>query len=237
VSLGTDGVGGWVCREEGQGSVVPLLCITLRPLTCQAVSLHHSSTMHNSWLLSFTLSLLSTTVLVLPGPLLDDLNVQCLLTHPAHCMAPAGPNLPFYSSFAGTSSSSSPSISSSSPGGGLSLTGLEPNTAMWGYAQQAAAAAGLGQQQLQLVEGDAQQMPFDSSSFDAAVMTLVRQTHLPGQGGGRKGMGRGGRGLATGEAVWGWVRGPGGGGEGLTGTVALWAGVVEEGGCSAGVSQ
>jgi hypothetical protein len=46
---------------------------------------------------------------------------------------------------------------------------------MWGYAQEAAAAAGLQQQQLRLVEGDAQQMPFVSSSFDAAVMTLVSE--------------------------------------------------------------
>lgn len=53
------------------------------------------------------------------------------------------------------------------------MTGLEPNTAMWGYAQEKAAAAGWAQQQLQLVEGDAQQMPFEDSSFDAAVMTLV----------------------------------------------------------------
>jgi SAM-dependent methyltransferase len=44
---------------------------------------------------------------------------------------------------------------------------------MWGYAQDKAAAAGWPQQQLQLVEGDAQQMPLDDSSFDAAVMTLV----------------------------------------------------------------
>lgn len=71
------------------------------------------------------------------------------------------PNLPYYTS----SSKSSPSQ--------LSVTGLEPNTAMWGYAQEKAAAAGWAQQQLQLVEGDAQQMPFADSSFDAAVMTLV----------------------------------------------------------------
>lgn len=44
---------------------------------------------------------------------------------------------------------------------------------MWQYTQQAAEAAGLGQQQLQLVAADAQQMPFERDSFDAAVVTLV----------------------------------------------------------------
>jgi hypothetical protein len=87
--------------------------------------------------------------------------VGCHILLPVY---PAGPNLSFYT----------PSFSSSSSSRQhqLAVTGLEPNTAMWRYAQQAAAAAGL-QQQLQLVEGDAQQMPFNSSSFDAAVMTLV----------------------------------------------------------------
>jgi ubiquinone/menaquinone biosynthesis C-methylase UbiE len=78
----------------------------------------------------------------------------------------------FYTPFISNNSTSSSSSSSINQ---LSVTGLEPNIAMWGYAQQAAAAAGLQQQQLQLVEGDAQQMPFDSSSFDAAVMTLVSE--------------------------------------------------------------
>jgi precorrin-6B methylase 2 len=55
----------------------------------------------------------------------------------------------------------------------LSITGLEPNPAMWQYTQQAAEAAGLSQQQLQLVAADAQQMPFEGNSFDAAVVTLV----------------------------------------------------------------
>jgi hypothetical protein len=56
---------------------------------------------------------------------------------------------------------------------GYVVTGLEPNPAMWQYTQQAAEAAGLSQQQLRLVAADAQQMPFEQDSFDAAVVTLV----------------------------------------------------------------
>jgi hypothetical protein len=109
--------------------------------------------------------------------------VACLVEQPGLCLRQplpvavalvlllvslAGPNLPFYTPFLADSSSSSPLLDSS-------VTGLEPNTEMWGYAQEAAASAGLQQQQLRLVEGDAQQMPFHSDSFDAAVMTLVRE--------------------------------------------------------------
>jgi ubiquinone/menaquinone biosynthesis C-methylase UbiE len=46
---------------------------------------------------------------------------------------------------------------------------------MWPYAEAAVAAAGQPAVSLQLVEGDAQAMPFDAASFDAAVITLVRQ--------------------------------------------------------------
>jgi SAM-dependent methyltransferase len=74
-----------------------------------------------------------------------------------------GPNFPFYPS----------SSSSSRQQQLLSITGLEPNPAMWQYTQQAAEAAGLSKQQLQLVAADAQQMPFEPNSFDAAVVTLV----------------------------------------------------------------
>ncbi|KAF6264409.1 S-adenosyl-L-methionine-dependent methyltransferase [Scenedesmus sp. NREL 46B-D3] len=72
-----------------------------------------------------------------------------------------GPNFQFYPSAA------------SSQQHQLRVTGLEPNAAMWQYAQQAAEAAGLRQQQLQLVAADAQQMPFEPDNFDAAVVTLV----------------------------------------------------------------
>jgi ubiquinone/menaquinone biosynthesis C-methylase UbiE len=41
------------------------------------------------------------------------------------------------------------------------------------FAKEAAAAAGLGGDQLRLVEGSAEAMPFDDGSFDAAVITLV----------------------------------------------------------------
>jgi ubiquinone/menaquinone biosynthesis C-methylase UbiE len=44
---------------------------------------------------------------------------------------------------------------------------------MQSYARTSAAAAGLGPQQLQLVDGVAEAMPFPSESFDAVVMTLV----------------------------------------------------------------
>jgi ubiquinone/menaquinone biosynthesis C-methylase UbiE len=73
-----------------------------------------------------------------------------------------GPNFQFY-----------PTATNNKQQQQLSITGLEPNPAMWQYTQQAAEAAGLGQQQLQLVAADAQQMPFDGNSFDAAVVTLV----------------------------------------------------------------
>jgi hypothetical protein len=74
----------------------------------------------------------------------------------------AGPNFQFYPTAAETQQLQQ-----------LRITGLEPNPAMWQYTQQAAESAGLSQQQLQLVAADAQQMPFEPNSFDAAVVTLV----------------------------------------------------------------
>jgi hypothetical protein len=41
------------------------------------------------------------------------------------------------------------------------------------YAQQNAAAAGLEPNQLRLLLGDAEQLPFEDGSFDAAAITLV----------------------------------------------------------------
>jgi ubiquinone/menaquinone biosynthesis C-methylase UbiE len=47
------------------------------------------------------------------------------------------------------------------------------------FCRESAAAAGLGPGQLELVEGSAEAMPFEDGAFDAAVITLVRQTHTP----------------------------------------------------------
>ncbi|KAF8072542.1 METTL7A [Scenedesmus sp. PABB004] len=66
-------------------------------------------------------------------------------------------------------------------GGSVAVTGLEPNPAMWPYAREAAAAAGLGEQQLALVAGDATALPFEAGRFDVAVITLVLCS-LPGEG-------------------------------------------------------
>jgi len=72
---------------------------------------------------------------------------------------PAGPNLPLYAAAAGADTQ-------------LDITGLDPNTAMQPYAAAAADQAGLGQQ-LRLVVGSAEQMPFEDASFDAVACTLV----------------------------------------------------------------
>lgn len=55
----------------------------------------------------------------------------------------------------------------------LTITGVDPNKAMWPYAEGAAASVGLAPQQLQLVDADATALPFDDGSFDVAVVTLV----------------------------------------------------------------
>jgi ubiquinone/menaquinone biosynthesis C-methylase UbiE len=54
----------------------------------------------------------------------------------------------------------------------LQVVGMDPNTAMEAYSVEKAAAVGL--QDYTFVLGDAQQMPFEAASFDAAVVTLVR---------------------------------------------------------------
>eukprot|EP00199_Chlamydomonas_sp_CCMP681_P002038 CAMPEP_0119116408 /NCGR_PEP_ID=MMETSP1180-20130426/52265_1 /TAXON_ID=3052 ORGANISM="Chlamydomonas cf sp, Strain CCMP681" /NCGR_SAMPLE_ID=MMETSP1180 /ASSEMBLY_ACC=CAM_ASM_000741 /LENGTH=344 /DNA_ID=CAMNT_0007105551 /DNA_START=81 /DNA_END=1115 /DNA_ORIENTATION=+ len=53
------------------------------------------------------------------------------------------------------------------------VRGIDPNSAMFPYTKEAAAAAGLGPEQVQLVVADAARMPFPDASCDAAVMTLV----------------------------------------------------------------
>lgn len=85
-----------------------------------------------------------------------------------HTLCYAGPNLPFYTSFSSTSSSRENTAALN-----LSITGLDPNSSMFDYAERAAFVAGLNPQQLHLVEGDAQQMAFGDATFDAAVLTLV----------------------------------------------------------------
>ena len=50
---------------------------------------------------------------------------------------------------------------------------MDPNPAMEFYSRQNAAATGL-QDSFSFVMGDAQRMPFEAASFDAAVVTLVR---------------------------------------------------------------
>lgn len=57
---------------------------------------------------------------------------------------------------------------------GVHVTGIDVNTAMAQYAQQAAESAGLQQDQLHLVNGDIQSLPFKDGSFDVVVSTLVR---------------------------------------------------------------
>ena len=53
------------------------------------------------------------------------------------------------------------------------MTGLDPNSEMDSYANKAAEAAGLTQQQVQLLQGVAEQMPVADQSQDAVVCTLV----------------------------------------------------------------
>lgn len=56
---------------------------------------------------------------------------------------------------------------------GVQVTGIDVNTAMAQYAHRAAESAGLPQDQLRLVNGDIQNLPFDNASFDVVVSTLV----------------------------------------------------------------
>lgn len=54
-----------------------------------------------------------------------------------------------------------------------SIVGLDPNLFMQPLAQQACAGAGFNEEQLQLVEGVAERMPFPDASFDTVVCTLT----------------------------------------------------------------
>lgn len=56
---------------------------------------------------------------------------------------------------------------------GLRVVGVDPNPEMAPYAVQAAEEAGLSREQLQLMDGTAQQLPVPSHSQDAVVCTLV----------------------------------------------------------------
>ena len=72
-----------------------------------------------------------------------------------------------------------------------SYVGLDPNPAMFQYAVPQAAEAGLA---LQPVEGAAEALPFADASFDAVVLTLVRERVTEGRrrmGGGRRARGGG----------------------------------------------
>lgn len=89
-------------------------------------------------------------------------------THPPHPPNP-GPNLEFMAQALGPERLPS-----------LRLTGLDPNPAMQPYARDAAAAAGLAPGQIDLTTGDAQAMPYDDGTFDAAVITLVGHSQQPG---------------------------------------------------------
>ncbi|KAF5834256.1 S-adenosyl-L-methionine-dependent methyltransferase [Dunaliella salina] len=55
---------------------------------------------------------------------------------------------------------------------GLEIVGCDPNTAMQPYAKQAAVDAGLNGA-VSLLQGRAEELPLESDSFDAAVVTLV----------------------------------------------------------------
>lgn len=55
----------------------------------------------------------------------------------------------------------------------MQVVGVEPNSAMWPYTMESAAAAGLQQQQLQLLAGSVEQLPLEDRSCDGVVMTLV----------------------------------------------------------------
>ena len=60
----------------------------------------------------------------------------------------------------------------------MKVVGLDPNPEMEPYANQAADAAGLNQQQVQLLPGVAEQMPVADQSQDAVVCTLVCHSYL-----------------------------------------------------------
>jgi hypothetical protein len=65
-----------------------------------------------------------------------------------HPLLAAGPNMPFYTPFSSASSSRDNAAAVD-----LTLTGLDPDSSMFGAAQQAAFVAGLQPQGLRLLEG------------------------------------------------------------------------------------
>lgn len=77
-----------------------------------------------------------------------------------------GPNFTYYARYTGSDGKEG------TKGRPLRITGLDPNPEMRPYAEQSAAAAGL-REGFEFVQGDAARVPFDESSFDAVVVTLV----------------------------------------------------------------
>ena len=57
---------------------------------------------------------------------------------------------------------------------GCDVTAVDPNPAMEPYAQEAAKQHGLGS--FTMVNGVAEQLPFEADTFDRVVCTLVRRS-------------------------------------------------------------
>ncbi len=55
----------------------------------------------------------------------------------------------------------------------VSIVGVDPNPEMAPYAIEAASRAGLTRDQLQMLDGTAEQLPVASQSQDAVICTLV----------------------------------------------------------------
>ena len=56
---------------------------------------------------------------------------------------------------------------------GVNIVGVDPNPEMAPYAIEAAGKAGLTRDQLQMLDGTAEQLPVASQSQDAVICTLV----------------------------------------------------------------